>query len=209
MKIAVFGATGGTGKHIVKQALDAGHEVVAYVRTPSKMDTQHDNLKLVQGDVTDADCVQQAVAGTDAVISALAPSVNKPDYVISQGMEHIINAMKQHNVQRLIVTAGAGVPDPNDKPGVPDRVIRVLLHLISKHVVKDMEMVVDKVKASGLDYTIGRAPMLTNQPGTGDIKADYLGGDVSARLSREDFARFLLQQLESDQWLNKAPAVSN
>lgn len=71
MKLLVFGATGGTGGRLVQQALQQGHVVTAFARDPSKMPLVHDNLRVVRGDILDAESVEIAVAGQDAVLSAL------------------------------------------------------------------------------------------------------------------------------------------
>lgn len=209
MKIVVFGSTGKTGKHVVQQALDAGHEVRAFARTPSKMDIQHPNLTLCQGDVLDANSVNQAVAGMDAVISALAPSENKPDYKIHRGTQNILKAMQQHNVKRIVASAGAGVRIPEDTPTFLDKFVSFLLNTVSKHVVEDMRRVAEEIQNSNREWVIVRAPMLTDQPGTGDITATYVGQGMKPRLTREDFATFMLQQMQDDTWLHKLPAISN
>lgn len=208
MKLAVFGGTGKTGQHVVKQALEAGHEVVALARTPSKFTNQHDRLHIVQGGILDAACVEEVIAGADAVVSVLGPSNNKPEFTISKGTDNILNAMQKHGVQRLIISTGAGVRDPQDKPGVIDRIAGFLIKIFSKNVVADMEQVVQKVRASDRNWTVVRAPMLTDQPAQGNLKVGYVG-DITPRLSREDMAAFMLQQLNDDDWVNKAPAISN
>ncbi len=72
MKIAIFWATGKVGRHLLDQALERGDEVAILVRDPSKLTTQgHERLKVVRGDVLDPRDVDQAVVGTDAVLSAL------------------------------------------------------------------------------------------------------------------------------------------
>ena len=153
MKVAVLGGTGKTGQHVVQQALDAGYHVSVLARTPSKLASQNQNLTVIQGDVLDYDKIAKVIHGTEAVISVLGPTENKPTYMISKGMDNILKAMKEHNVSRLIISAGAGVRDPNDKPKIVDRFFGLLLNVISKHVVADMEQVVAKVKNSdsGLD----------------------------------------------------------
>jgi putative NADH-flavin reductase len=106
MKIAIFGGSGRTGQHIVEQALQAGHKVQALVRTPSKVQIKHDNLMLIQGDILDADAVARTITGTDAVMSVLGPISNKPDFTISKGTDLMLNAMRQNDVDRIIISAG-------------------------------------------------------------------------------------------------------
>jgi putative NADH-flavin reductase len=208
MRLAIFGGTGKTGQHLVAQALDAGHEVIVLARTPSKFTLQNNYLTIVQGNVLDLNAVEKVIQDADAVLSVLGPSSNKPEFTISKGMDNILAAMKAHNVQRLVISAGAGVRDPQDKPGLIDRFASVALNIISKNVIADMKQVVEKVRASDRDWTIVRVPMLTDQPTQGTIKVGYVG-DITPRISREDMAAFMLQQVELGDHLYKAPAISN
>lgn len=73
-KIIVFGASGGTGFEVVRQALEAGHQVTAFVRNLANLEVEHANLVVFQGDVTDAGAVEKAIAGQEPVVSALGPT---------------------------------------------------------------------------------------------------------------------------------------
>ncbi len=209
MKLTVFGATGRTGQHVVEQSLAAGHDVTAYARNLSKLATLHERLNVVQGDITDPVCVAQAIAGADAVISVLGPTENKPDYVVTKGMNNILAAMHQYNVKRLIISAGAGVGDPQDEPKLFNHVISLLLKLLSRHVVEDMTRVVGVVRQSDREWTIVRVPMLTDDPPTGNIRVGYVGKGTGVRISRADMAAFMLQQVASHDYLYQAPVISN
>ncbi len=209
MKLAIFGATGKTGQHLVQQALAAGYEVAALVRTPSKLTMQHDHLTIVQGDILNDVAVETVVKNADAVISVLGPSSNKPEYLISQGTDKILAAMKRHGVQRLIISAGAGVRDPLDKIGMMDKVIGGLLHIVSKNVVEDMKQVVEKVRQSDRDWTIVRVPMLTDDAQQNTLRVGYLGQGVGIRLARADMAAFMLKQLQEALHIRQAPVISN
>ncbi|MBE2236630.1 MAG: SDR family oxidoreductase [Caldilineaceae bacterium] len=209
MKIAVFGASGRTGRHVVEQALAAGHEVVAFARTPSRLGVEHMHLTVVQGDVQDKAQVNQAVAGVDAVISTLGPTENKPDYQVTAGTENIIAAMYAHGVRRLVISAGAGVGDPNDAPKFMNHVVNLLLKLVARHVYEDMKRVVELVRASNLDWVIVRVPMLTDDAPTGVVQVGYVGKGMGMRISRADMAEFMLRQVSDDAYLHKAPAISN
>jgi len=208
MKVAIFGGTGKTGQHLVQHALGLGHEVVMLARTPSNFTIQHPKLTVLQGDILDAACVEATVQGVDAVISVLGPRSNKPEFIISKGTDHILIAMKRHNVRRIIISAGAGVRDPQDKPKFIDHFFGLLLNLLSKNAVEDMKQVVAKVRNSDRDWSIIRVPMLTDQPAQGTLKVGYVG-DITTRLSRADMAAFMLKQLDDDTYLREAPAISN
>ena len=209
MKLTVFGATGKTGRYLVEQALARGHTVTALARNPAKLALQHEQLKVIPGDIRDAAKVAQAVAGADAVISVLGPTSNKPELAVSQGMDNILAAMRQHGVQRLIQSAGAGVRDPKDQPTLVHAFFGGLVRVLSPNVVKDMEQVVEKVRGSNLDWTVVRVPMLTEDPATGRVREGYVGKAIGPRLSRADMADYLLRQLESSAHLRQAPAISN
>ncbi|PJF33321.1 MAG: NmrA family transcriptional regulator, partial [Phototrophicales bacterium] len=127
MKIAVFGGTGRTGQHIIEQAIEMGYEVNLLARTPSKVSVQNERIHIVQGDILDPDAVEQVIQGVDAVVSVLGPTENKPTFTISRGTDNILTAMKKHDVRRLVISAGAGVRDPQDKPKLIDRFFGVLL----------------------------------------------------------------------------------
>lgn len=209
MQLAVFGGTGKTGRLVVEQALAGGHSVTVLARNPAKLTLQNPRLRVVQGDIGDATKVSEALAGADAVISALGPTSNRPVFEVSTGIDNMIAAMRQAGVKRLIITAGAGVRDPMDQPKLMDKVIVVALKLLNGNVLADMQKAVEQVQASGLEWTIVRGPMLTDDPATGHVRAGGVGKDIGTRLSRADFAAFLLAQIDSAQWLRRMPAISN
>jgi len=126
MKLTIFGATGKTGVHLLEQALASGHTVTALARTPSKITIQHERLKVLQGDATNAAHVAQAIAGSQAVVTGLAQD--------SQIIANIIAGMKQHGVRRVIVAAGAGVPDPADQPTSFNHFMSFLIKTLSRKV---------------------------------------------------------------------------
>jgi putative NADH-flavin reductase len=209
MKITVFGAAGRTGQHVIRKALAAGHNVTAYVHHASRLDITDERLTVVEGDIREDDKVSKVIKDMDAVISVLGPSSNQQEYVISQGMANILGAMKTHQVKRLIVSVGAGVGDPQDTPGMLDRVMNLLLKLTARHVYEDMRRVAERVRNSDRAWTLVRVPMLTDAPGTGDLRVGYLGKGVGARLSREDMATFMVKQLDDETYLHRAPVISN
>ncbi len=114
-----------------------------------------------------------------------------------------------HYVRRLVQSVGAGVRDPRDEPGLFDRVINVALKPFSRHVYEDMRRTAEIIRASDVDWTLVRVPMLTDDPATGDVKVGYLGQGVGSRVSRADMAAFVLEQVDDDTYLHQAPVISN
>ena len=210
MKIAVFGASGGTGKRLVEQALAAGYEVVAYVRNPSKLNMSNEHLTVIQGELSDAALIETAVKGTDAVLSALGPrggSKNKP---LTQGMQNIIAAMKNQGVRRLIMTSTLSAKDSKDKPDFRTKAMVNIVKTTMHAAYEDIVSVAETVRASDLDWTIVRLAILNNKPKSGKVKAGYVGtGEVGTQISRADIADFMLKQIEDTKYLREAPAISN
>ena len=122
MQITVFGATGGIGRHVVDQALAAGHTVTAYVRDPSKLGRHTPRLRIVVGELSDTAAIQQAVQGSQAVISALGPSLkrNATGTPVTDGTNNILKAMQATGVDRFIGLATPSVPDPATNPPSKD-----------------------------------------------------------------------------------------
>jgi putative NADH-flavin reductase len=209
MKVTVFGATGGTGKEVVKQGLAAGHTITAYARNPTKLDVSHERLKVIQGEMSEGDKISQALAGADAIISALGPTSNKPERPLTEGMQRIVATMKEQGVERIIVATGAGVADPQDKPQLIGRLFGLALRIFARHVLADSMGMVTAVRDSDLNWTLARAPRLTDTAGGGQIKVGYAGQGPGTQLARADYARFMLEQLETAVWSRKAPMLSN
>ncbi|HEV7964807.1 MAG TPA: NAD(P)-binding oxidoreductase [Actinoplanes sp.] len=166
MRITVFGATGGTGQHLVVDALTAGHEVTAVVRGPSRLTIPVTaggaRPAVVTADVLDPAAIEQAVAGRDVIISALGPRPKAKDPICAPGAESIIAAMRATGVRRLVViTASGHVRDRHD-----DFATRALAKPILRRLLRagfaDFTATDELVTASGLDWTIMRPVRLTD-----------------------------------------------
>lgn len=160
---------------VLKQALESGHTVTAFVRTRSKIDLQHPNLRLFQGDVMDTDAVEKAIVGQDAVISTLGPVRPSIPSMMEIAAKNIVAAMKKHGTRRIVSTTGAGVRQPEDQPKIMDRFIGILLNLLAKDVVLDSAANVNYIQSSNLDWTIVRFPRLMNGAHTGKYRVGFCG----------------------------------
>lgn len=208
MKIVVFGASRGTGLEIVKQALDAGHEVTAFVRSPSSLRMQHPNLIVFQGDAMDVEAVEKAIAGMDAVVSALGPTRPPVPHMMETSAMNIVAGMKKNGVRRIVSTTGAGVRQPEDQPKLIDYAIGALLNLLAKEVVRDSAENVKVIQNSDLDWTIVRFPRLMDGAHTGKYRVGYVDKKSSTQFSRADGADFVLKELVEKKWVRKLPVVS-
>lgn len=209
MKLAIFGATGRTGKPLLEQALKAGHEVTVLVRTPSKLTIQNPKLTVMQGDAMNQDDVDKAVQGSDAVISVIGQAKGSPRDMQTVAITNIITSMNKYGVKRLVSLTGAGVDDPHDRPKFAHRLIKLALKLLSGHVLKDAENHAEAIRKSNLDWVIARGPMLNEGPYTGNYRVGWVGVNTGSRISRADLADFLLKQTTNITYLRQLPMVSD
>ena len=209
MKLAIFGATGKTGKPLVEQALAQGHEVTALVRTPAKLPLESDHLTLIQGDALDPDDVERTVNGADAVLSALGHAKGSPDNLQTAATKYILTAMKGRGVKRFVSLTGAGVEDPNDAPKLADKVIRFLLKTFAGDVLEDAKNHAEVLRRNrDIDWVMVRGPRLTKGQHTGNYRVGYVGKNSSTQISHADTADFMLSQVTDDTYVHQAPVVS-
>lgn len=205
MHITVFGASGRTGVPLVRQALAAGHSVTAFVRDPATLPVDGEGLTVVPGDAYTGDGVAEAVAGADAVASVLGQSTDSPDDLLAVAGDHVLAAMRAEGVDRFVTLVGAGVREGGESVSVSGRLIGTALKLFAGDVLADAAEHVERVKASDTDWTVVRAPRLTDGEATG-----YRHGDVAlgfGAVARADVAAFVLECLEDDLYVGAMPKV--
>jgi putative NADH-flavin reductase len=206
MKLTIFGATSPTGKHLAQKALQQGHEVTAFVRDESKLGIQHEHLRVVCGDALNPADVENAVKGSEAVLSTLGPK-GKPKVMAAESTKHIVNAMQKYGVKRLVVLSVAGVPVPQDKRGF--NLVDALIKLFLKDVFVDREKQLALLNSSGVDWVAIRVPRLSEGAATGSVRAFFGNPSPSMKITRADVADFMLKQLTETRWLGQAPIISN
>lgn len=193
MNLTVFGATGGIGQEIVRQALAAGHEVTAVVRDPARLTVRGAGLEVVRADLTDPEAVRPAVAGRDAVLSGLGARSRKEAGIASRLTRTVLTAMEAEGVRRvLVVSAGPVGPDPADA-GLLDRTARGLVSALLKDVYDDLRAMEAALAASATDWTSVRPPRLQNKPLTGTYRTVVGGFPARGRfIGRADVAHAML-----------------
>jgi len=208
MKLLVFGSTGGTGRELLKQALDQGHNVVAFVRNPSTIDDiKYANLQVVQGDVLDPTVVENAVAGQEAVLCTIGAGAKRTT-LREDGTRNIVEAMKRTGVQRLICLSSLGVGD--SRTNLPFFTKYIIVSVFLRNAFADHERQEAIVKQSSLDWIIVRPPHLTDGPRTGAYRHGFSTTEtrIKGKISRADVADFMLKQLTDDTYLHQTPGVS-
>ena len=211
MDVLVFGATGPLGRCVTDRLLAAGHQVTAFVRTPGRLGPltgPRTGPREVTGDVLAPGDVAAAVPGHDAVISALGQSGPSPvGRDLHPGAAHIIEAMKDAGVARLIWISSHGVGDSRGRSGLVFERVFVPLRLRAEFADKERQEAL--VTASGLDWTIVRPARLTNGPATGRLRAEpRLKISIRDSVSRADVAHFVVTELERATHLRTAPTLA-
>ncbi len=204
MKIVVFGASGKTGILIVYQALNQGHEVTAFARQPSRVTIQHQNLRVIQGDILETEKVKMAVLGQDAVLCTLGIDKNKPSTLLSDGTKNILDAMESCGVSRFICMSSAGILG-NDGGFWFGKVI---MPLFLRHVFADKRRQVKIIQESSSNWVIIRPTGLTDAPKTNTYKIN-LDIPTSKSIPRADVADFMLKLLNSTKYDGQMPALSS
>jgi putative NADH-flavin reductase len=210
MQLTIFGASGGTGRRLVEQALAAGHTVTAVVRDPARLPVRHDRLKLVAADVLDPEAITPAVADADAVVSALGPrSSRNRSSITSAATASILKAMRTADSSRLVVVSAAPVASDDHNTTLPYRLlVKPLLRALLGGLYADLAVMEETVRRSGLDWTILRPPQLTDGPRTGSYRqatdTNLRGG---YRISRADLADAILAALDNPDTIKATIAV--
>lgn len=204
MKIIVFGATGGVGQSVVKQALEKGFEVTAFVRTPKKLEIAHGHLTVIQGDAFNPEEVEAAIAGHDAVVSCLGSDQGmKKSTELQEMVKNIVAGMQAHGVKRIVYNASAGIH--NELPGVNGKLIMGML----KNALTDHRAAADWIEAHGLNYTFVRPMGLTNAPFSGKYRESASGVPKNSRsIPRADVAHFILKALTDAQYENTSIGIA-
>ena len=210
MKVLVIGGTSGTGKQIITQALDKGHEVTAIVRNTDKVKTTHPSLQVLKGDVLKPETLREACNGQDAVLCALG---HKKFFIkttiLSRGTKNLISAMREKGVRRLICITALGINDSRFKLGL---YYSLFVHpIILFFYFRDKEKQEKLIMNADLDWTIVRPGQLTN----GRRKERYKHGQglghyvFTKMISRADVAHFVLTVLDKDLYVKKVAGITN
>jgi uncharacterized protein YbjT (DUF2867 family) len=223
MRIALFGATGGIGGHLLTRALEHGHDVHALARRPDALTARpgpapdpeatagppaaRGRLTVTVGDALDTGAVAEVIAGADAVLSALGPRGVKTPHLLAESAGAIVAGMAKAGPRRLIAVSAAGAYLRED----PDAawLFQLILPRIFGTVWADVRAMEDVIRAADLDWTLVRPVRLVNTPGTGQyrVRPDY-APPHGLKIARADVARFMADVLDQDSWRDAAPALA-
>jgi len=203
MNIIIFGATGKAGSQLVKRALEKGHKVTAFVRDSAKFTLIHPNLSVVQGDALSQESVSNAVKGHDAVINALS-AVDLSHRMVY--ITHIINAMRQHKVKRILAMGGIGALQASEHLKVYETATfpREYVEVTQAHI-----RVLDALQTSRLDFTFVCPPFIQDGDRTGNYKSQNSYPTPGWTINSGDLADFMICELENEDYVGTKVGVSN
>jgi nucleoside-diphosphate-sugar epimerase len=205
MRVTILGSTGRVGSLALEAARADGHEVVVLVRQAPAAEMP--GVTTVVGAIDDAAAVRQALAGTTAVIAALGPRSNDAaaEHALVAGMRTLVEAMREEHVGRIVTLSGAAVDVPGDRKPWLDRIVSSVVRRAARHVVAAKQGEFDVLSVSSLAWTALRPAIVTDGPARGYRLSDTLR--PGARVTRADVGRALVDVLEDQAQVGKAPFV--
>jgi putative NADH-flavin reductase len=208
VKLLILGATGKTGQQIVTLALEKGHAVTVLARDSTKINIQHERLRIVEGDVTNDAALGEAMRGQDAVISAIGRGMSfKSQNLIARSVPGILVTMQTHGIRRLMFTSAMGVGESyRDAPVMAKLFFRTLL----RGVYADKAIGDRMIRNSSLEWTIVQPVQLNDGPLTRKYRAgESLPMSGMPQISRADTAHFIVDRITDPSTFSKTLILSN
>lgn len=216
MNVTVFGSTGAIGSLTVDELLERGHTVTAYARNPQKVPAawgSNEGVRVVMGEMSDADAIDSAIAGADVVVSALGPSMDRKatGLPLVEGTRNILASMQRHDVPRFIGHGTPSVLDPQETPTPKTRFSRLVASKFMPRAYEEMMGMAALIMGSDLDWTIVRFLSPRNTPKRGSIRVGFFGTDkLGMAIGRADIAAFTAELVDDDKGFSRRlPAITN
>jgi len=208
MNILLFGATGDMGQLVLRTALKADHKVKAFVRNPAGITLEDKNLIVVKGNITDTKSIESALSKVDVVISTLgSKSFTKHDTILIEGLRHILEAMQNSSVKRLIFISAFGVGETYREAGFISKILFSTLLRIPYADKLEQEKL---VKGSKTDWTLIHPARLTTDPSVGKYKVgEHLHLSSNSTISRAGVADFIVKQVDSKEFIKQSVTIGS
>jgi putative NADH-flavin reductase len=208
MKLLVLGGTSGTGRHVVTQALDKGHQVTVVARDRTKAGVEHERLRIVDGDVRNIRALGEVMAGQHAVVSTIGRGKSfKSENLIAESVPGILAAMQSHDIKRLLFTSAIGVGETFRDASLP---MKIFARTLLRGIYADKFIGDELIRKSGLDWTIVQPVGLTDGPLTKGYRVgEHLPLSGLASISRADAAHFIVDRLDDRTTFGKTLVVAN
>lgn len=214
MKILILGASGRTGLHLVREAIERGHEVVALVRDPEKLEISDKDLEIIEGSPLNYDDLDRATDGVDVVVGAL--NINRkrewpwsrvvsPTDLLSESMKLVVDVMEKKSIRRLVVITAAGCGETREK--IPAWFNYIVDNSNIGVTYKDHNRQEEIIQATNLEWTLVRPVGLTNRDRDKEVQAGPEAKHTS-QISRQNVAKFILDAIEQGKYIGNGPVIS-
>jgi putative NADH-flavin reductase len=208
MKLGIFGAASRTGRTVVRQAQSANHEVVVLAADAERVELQGTALEVIPGKVLQPEAVSALVSATDVVICTLAPYRGSPPGMMTVAAQNIVRAMNRRRARRVVTVVSAAVRDAHDEPSLGRTLLHAYGSTVGRRALQDAEQHVHLLKKTRLDWTVVRAPRVTQGARRGRYRAGYLKLNAGSAISRADLASFVLRLATEGDFIRESPIVS-
>jgi putative NADH-flavin reductase len=213
MKVIIFGATGFSGQAILAEAIKQGNEVTVLVRDSSKVKINHNNLRIVEGNVLDSQKVAFVIQNQEAVIQCLGvggKGDGKPTTFISDATKIIVDEMQKQNIKRLIALSNVGAGNSIAfQPWFFTKIILTYFMKWLKVIIDDKNRMEPIIMNSNLNWTIVRCPNIVDKPTKGKYNATLDGKGLKLSITLDDLSKFIVGQLKETTFNKQALCVSN
>lgn len=208
-KIAVIGGTGKSGKYVVRELLKKGFQLKMLVRNPANFQLNDPSVEVMKGDVTDYNSVKALLKDCQAVISTLGLGIPaSAQTIFSEASTNVVKAMNEQHIQRYIVTTGLNVDAPYDNKSQKTLLATDWMKKTYPVSTANKQLEFDILSNSTMDWTLVRLPLIeqTDERRQVAVSLQDCHGD---KISATDLANFLIEQLTSDQFIQKSPFIAN
>lgn len=209
MRLTVFGATGGVGQEIVKQALEAGHQVTAVVRDPARFTVTGPGLTVFPADLAQPESLRAAVRDRDAVLSGLGARTRADAGIAAKLTRSVLTAMEAEGTRRLLVVSAAPLAATPAGESLLDRAVTKVVGAVFRDIYVDLTAMEAELSRSATDWTSVRPPRLLDRPLTGSYRKVVGGNPVSSRtIARADVAHAMLALIDQPETVKQAVGVA-
>ncbi|MGE5437993.1 MAG: NAD(P)-dependent oxidoreductase [Syntrophothermus sp.] len=207
--IALFGASGRTGKLFFQLAFNAGYNIKILVRTPEKINLNGDSLQVFHGDVLNFIDCDKVIDGSDIVVNLIGHDKGSNEWLHTYATKNILSCMKKHNVKKLITLSCSILTHGLDDPSIKDRIALYFIKNAHSRSYNDTLRQAEQLKNSDIKWILVRAPKLLDGPKSDNYKVGWVGVDTTNQVTRANLADFIFKQLEDDAYVLQMPLVSD
>jgi putative NADH-flavin reductase len=211
MHLVIFGASGRTGNHLVRQAIGMGHDVTAFVRRPSKLPFSHERLRVIVGDARDRFNVDRAIHHADAVITTIAPVADEPENTLATIVQTIMQSMQKHRVTRLVTLSDSYiVMHPHFKAPLGQRLGQIFTTPASARWLRIAQQYAITITShTAINWSIVRTHQLNEGEFTGQYVVDTQNRKLNVSIKRANVADFMLRIAVNGNHIGEMPILSD